>query len=207
MRPLEVDPFASRVGGQQHLYRWVVAEGFLRLVAILAGHAPVNDDYRLRTSKQRGDAVLQVAECVAVLREEYQLLRRGGHWTRDFATAVGSCWLSDIACYPRRCKNLTEQAGKLPPLRVFPTVSDIKRAIFQHLQGFDLHLQFGDGAGGGRLVEDMRFGGFDLVPWCVVEILNVFGIKLCDCGRGQAGTSGLFQLAQAALQTLAPSAQ
>ena len=130
MRSLEVDPFASGIGGQQHLYRWVVAEGFLRLVAILAGYAPVNDDYRLRTSKQRGDAVLQIAKRVAVLGEEYQLLRRGGHWMWDLATAVGSCRFSDPARYTRRRKDLAEQAGKLPPLRVFTAVSDIKSTIF-----------------------------------------------------------------------------
>ena len=125
----------------------------------------------------------------------------------DLATAVGSCRFSDLARYTRRRKDLAEQACKLPPLRVSTAATDIKRTIFQHLQGVDLRLQLGDGAGGGRLVEDARFGDLDLVPWCVIEILDVFGIELWDCGRGRVGASGFLQFAQAALQALAPSAQ
>ena len=78
MCPLEVDPFARGICGQQHLYRWVVEESLLRLGGGSSrARLTVNDDYRLRISKQRGDAVLQILERVAVLGEEHQFLPVG----------------------------------------------------------------------------------------------------------------------------------
>ena len=44
---LEVDALAGGVGGQQHLHLGVVLEGFLRLQALLAAHAAVDDDHGL----------------------------------------------------------------------------------------------------------------------------------------------------------------
>ena len=80
---LEVDALARRVGGQQHLHLGIVAERLLRLHALFAAHAAMDHDHGLGAAQQRGDAVLQIVERVAVLGEEHQLLPgRGRTWDR-----------------------------------------------------------------------------------------------------------------------------
>ena len=79
VRALEVDAFAGRVGGEQHLHLGVVRERLLRLPPLLAAHAAVDDDDRLL----RGRAAcamrsLEVVERVAVLGEDDELLARRG---------------------------------------------------------------------------------------------------------------------------------
>ena len=60
MGPLEVDTLAGGIGGQKHLHRRIVPEGFLRLHALLAAHTAVDDDHRLTAAEQRGDAVFEI---------------------------------------------------------------------------------------------------------------------------------------------------
>ena len=48
---LQVDAFAGRIRGEQHLHVRVVAEGFLGLEPVLAAHAAVNQNNRLLTSQ------------------------------------------------------------------------------------------------------------------------------------------------------------
>ena len=52
VRALQVDAFAGRVGGEQHLDLRVVAEGFLGLEPVLAAHAAVNRHHRFRATQQ-----------------------------------------------------------------------------------------------------------------------------------------------------------
>ncbi len=80
VRALEVDALAGGVRGEQHLHLRVVPERLLRLQPLLAAHAAVDDDHGLWPAEQRGDALLEVVQRVAVLGEDDQLLawRRHG---------------------------------------------------------------------------------------------------------------------------------
>ena len=49
---LQVDAFAGRIRGEQHLHVRVVAEGLLGLESIFAAHAAVNQNNRLLASQQ-----------------------------------------------------------------------------------------------------------------------------------------------------------
>ena len=52
---LKIDALAGSVRGKQHLYLRVVLERLLRLHALLAAHAAVDDDHGLLAAEQRGD--------------------------------------------------------------------------------------------------------------------------------------------------------
>ena len=73
---LKIDALARGVGGQQHLHLGVVPERLLRLQAILAAHAAVDDDHGLLAAEQRRDPLLQIVQRVAVLGEDDELLVR-----------------------------------------------------------------------------------------------------------------------------------
>ena len=75
VRALQVDAFAGGVGRDEHLDERVVPERFLGLHAILAAHAAVDHDHRVLAPEQRGDALLEVVQRVALLREDHELLR------------------------------------------------------------------------------------------------------------------------------------
>jgi hypothetical protein len=83
VRALQVDALAGGVGGQQHLHLGVVLEGFLHLQALFAADAAVDDDHGLLAAEQRGDALFEVVERVAVLGEDDQLLVRRRLGRRD----------------------------------------------------------------------------------------------------------------------------
>jgi hypothetical protein len=72
---LKVDPLARGVCGNEHLHLWIMSEGPLRLHAILASHAAV-DNYHsfFAAAKQPGDTHLQVAQRVAMLSEDNKFL-------------------------------------------------------------------------------------------------------------------------------------
>ena len=74
--PLEVDAFASGVGGQQNLDVRIVPEGFLGGVAILTAHAAVDHGDGLLPTHQAGDPALQIVQGVPVFGEDNQLLLR-----------------------------------------------------------------------------------------------------------------------------------
>jgi hypothetical protein len=78
VRALEVDALAGGVGGQQYLHLGVVLERLLHLEALFAADATVDDDHGLLAAEQRGDALFEVVERVAVLGEDDQLLVRRG---------------------------------------------------------------------------------------------------------------------------------
>ena len=85
---LEVDALAGRVGREQDLDLGVVPERLLRLHPLLAAHAAVDDDDRLRAAEQRRDAALEVVQRVAVLGEEDELLARRWDGRGDRPRAV-----------------------------------------------------------------------------------------------------------------------
>src|SRR3990170_6636870 len=82
VRPLQVDPLACRIGGEEHLHLRIVPERFLGLQPLFAPHAAMDDDNGLLSAKQGGNAVLQVVQRVPMLGEKDQLLAHRGHGTR-----------------------------------------------------------------------------------------------------------------------------
>jgi hypothetical protein len=85
-----------------------------------------------------------------------------------------------------RGEDLTQQAGQFAPLGIGAAAADGQRLAFQTFQGFDLDAQFGDGTGGGGLVEDFFLGGFDFVVGRFVQVFNVFAVE----GRQDAARIG-----------------
>ena len=76
MGALQVDPFTRGIGCQEHLNLGVMPERLLRLHALLAAHATVDDDDGFPAAKEGGDAALQVVQRVAVFGKEDELLPR-----------------------------------------------------------------------------------------------------------------------------------
>ena len=72
---LQVDTLARCVGGEQYLHVWIVPKRLLGLQALLTAHA-VDDDNCLLTSEQCAHAGVEIAQGVAVLGENDQLLAR-----------------------------------------------------------------------------------------------------------------------------------
>ena len=87
---LEVDALASGVGGQKDLHLGIVLERFLRPHPVFAAHAAMNHDHRVLAPEQRGYAVLQVIERVAVFGEQHQFLVRRGRRRRDGPGTIGN---------------------------------------------------------------------------------------------------------------------
>ena len=207
---LQVDALARRVGRQQHLRPRVVPEGFLRGQALLAAHAAVDDDDRILPAEQRRHPLPQVAQRVAVLGEDHELLPRRGAVARNRAGAVRRRRLADPAREARRREDVPEQTRQLAPLRVPAPAPHLRRQRFEPPQGLDLGLQLGARAGGGRLVENARLRLFGLRFRRVVELLDVVVVELRRgerAGRRLPAAPRGLELAQAALQPLAPPAQ
>jgi hypothetical protein len=74
MGALKIDALAGGVRGDQHLHIWIVLERLLRLHAFLAAHAAVDNYHSFFAAKQSSDTHLQVAQRVAMLREDDKLL-------------------------------------------------------------------------------------------------------------------------------------
>ena len=88
--PLQIDAFAGGIGGQQNLHFGIVLEGLLRLRALLAADAAMDDDNRVLPAQQRGDAVFQIIQGVAMLGEDNELLVRGGRGSAGLHRPVGA---------------------------------------------------------------------------------------------------------------------
>ena len=166
----------------------------------------MDDDDRRFAAEQRCDALLQVAQRVPVLGEEHELLPRRRRRPSDLAVSRGCRRLRPA----NRCEDLAEQARELAPLGVRAAAAHAEREAFERLQGLNLRLQLHDGAGRGRLVEDVRLGVFGLLFRRVVEIRDVVRVELRSRERNGGGVLATalehFQFAQAALQPLAPAA-
>ena len=160
---LQVDAVAGGVGGQQHLHLRVVPERFLRRQTFLAAHAAVDDDHRRLSAEQCRDALLQVAQRVAVLGEDHQLLMRRGRGPRDRAVTVANGRLPGPAVPSCSREDLAEQARELAPLGIRASTAYAEGEALERLQCVEFHLQLHDGPGGGRLVEDARLGVFHLL--------------------------------------------
>src|SRR3990172_3421418 len=85
VRPLQVDPLACRVGGEEHLHLRIVPERLLSLHPFFASLAAMDDDDGLLSAKQGGNAVFQVVQRVPMLSEKDQLLAQRGNGTWDLA--------------------------------------------------------------------------------------------------------------------------
>src|SRR5579884_2665858 len=70
---LQIDALARSVGGDQDLDFLVVPEGFLSLAPVFTADAAVDDDHGLRPTEQGANALGEVIQRVAVLRENHQL--------------------------------------------------------------------------------------------------------------------------------------
>ncbi len=140
---LEVDAFAGRIRGEQHLHVRVVAEGFLGLEPVLAAHAAVNPNNRLLTSQQGPDAPVEVTQRIPVLGENDQLLLRRRGRPGNLA-GTGNVHLRDLSGEPTCCEDFTEQAGQLSPFGVRAASPQFKRKTFQILERLNLSPQLGD---------------------------------------------------------------
>jgi hypothetical protein len=75
-------------------------------------------------------------------------------------------------------------------------------------EGLDFQPQFGNGRGGGGLIEDGFFGSLDLVLGGLLEVFEVVGAEHRGVGqRGDGATLQQLQLAQTLFQPLAAAAQ
>ena len=175
---LEVDALAGGIRGKQHLHLGVVLERLLRLHAIFAAHAAVDDDHGLLAAEQRGDAGLKVVQRVAVLGEKNELLVWRGCGPRDLAGAIWGDRFGHTVSDGGGGEDLAQEACQLAPLGVRTAATDPERERLQAFQGLDLGLQLGDGACRSRLIEDLFLGGLDLVVGRVFQILDILGVEL-----------------------------
>ena len=187
MGALQVDAFASGVGGEKDLDLGVVLEQFLRFHTLLAPHAAVDHHHRRFAPKQRRDSAFQVVQGVAVLGEENELLRGRrdgfGNW-RGFAL-VRCPVFRHSAGDGSRCEDFRKQGCQLPPLPVLAASPNGRCQRLQALERLYFGPQLGDAARGGGLVEDLLLGNLDLVVGCVFEVLHIVVIQLAN--RGSQG--------------------
>ena len=153
----------------------------------------------------------QVVQGVPVLGEDDELLVRRGRRRGDLAIAFRQGRRGCAILDGGRGEDRAEEARQLAPLGVRAAVSDSQGERLQTFQRFDLDLELGHGSRRGRLVEDLLFGGLDLVVRRVFKILDVLGVEGGDGGRedrrGLAPALEHLQLAQPALEPLATAAQ
>ena len=211
VRPLQVDPFAGGVGGQQHRDLRIVPERLLRLEPLFPPYPAVDHHDRSHAAKQRRDPVLQIPERVAVFGEKHELLARRRRRPRDLAGSVRRRPFPDAARQPGRREDLAEQARELPPLRVAALLPDTEREALQLREGLDLRLQLDNRAGGSRLVQKACLGGLDLVLRCVLEVVYLVGIqrgrRQDRRGVGRSAPLEHLELPAPVLQSLPPPAQ
>src|SRR5271165_6518123 len=69
---------STRSSRNQNLYVRIVSEGLLRLHPLFTAHAAENADHRILASQERGDALFQIAQRVAMFGEDHQLWADGG---------------------------------------------------------------------------------------------------------------------------------
>ena len=137
----------------------------------------MDDHHGLLATEQRGDALLQIIQRIAMLGEDDQLLMRGGCGRRYRAGTIRSDGLGDLVRDRRGREDGSEQARQFAPLGIGSAATNRLGVAFQALQGFDLDAQLSDGACGGRLVEDLLLSDFDFVVGCFLKVLNVFAVE------------------------------
>ncbi len=165
---------------------------------------------RLRAPEEGADLALEVAERVAMLGEEHELLARRGNRLRQGVSAVGHARLRGPTSQLRGREDLAEQVGELAPFGVLTAAADLRGKGFEALQRGNLYLQFGQRGGGCSLIEDLLFGGLHLVFGRLFQIVDIIGIQEGPREHGCrqcSATLQQIQLTPALLQTLPPAAQ
>ena len=203
-------PSPGGVGGQQHLHLGVVEEALLRLAPLLATHAAVDQDHRLRATEQRADLALEIGERVPVLGENDELLPWRGNGLGDRPGTVGHGGLRDPAAEPGGREDLAEQVRQLAPLGVLAAAPDFRGQRLQARERGDLDRELGERGRRRGLVEDLLLGSLDLVLGGLVEILQIVVVERWSRhGRRRRGRTALQQrkLAQPLLQSLAAPAE
>src|SRR3989442_12361314 len=118
MSALQVDSLASGVGCDEYLHIRVVPEGFLCLHPLLAPHAAVDPDNCFPTAEERGDALHQIVQRVAVLGKDDELLARRRCGWGDRARTVERPVLRDLARNGLWREDFGEELRQFSPLRV-----------------------------------------------------------------------------------------
>ena len=76
MGALKVDAFSSSIGSDQNLHIRIVLERLLHLRSFFASHAAMDRDDCFLSSEKRGNSLFEIAQGVAVLGKDDQLLAR-----------------------------------------------------------------------------------------------------------------------------------
>jgi hypothetical protein len=75
VRALQIDAFARGIGSYQNLHFFAVGKTLLSVLAVLAAHASVNVHHSFRLAQEPADSLGEVAQGVAMFREDNELLR------------------------------------------------------------------------------------------------------------------------------------
>ena len=111
---LEVDALAGGIGGEQDLDRDVMEEALLGLAAVLAPHPAVDDRHGLAAPEQLvGDVVIEVAQSVAVLGKDDDLLARRRLGQDNLARIEGCSRLGGPGRNTGGHQNMLKELGQL----------------------------------------------------------------------------------------------
>jgi len=108
---------AGRIRCQQHFHLWIVPKRFLRGHALFAVHAAVDANNGLGSSQQRGHALPEIVQRVAVFGKDDELLAGRELRRLDRAGVVVRSFLSNPVGDSCRRENLREKVGQLTPFR------------------------------------------------------------------------------------------
>ena len=175
---LQVDAFAGRIGGYQHLYLGVTAKGVLGVVAFFTFHAAVDQHHCFRPALKGGDALLQIRQGVPVFCEDHQLLAWRGLGLRDIPGAVRQFRFADTIPDAGGSENLLQQATQLLPLGIDTAVAHPGGQRFQLFECIELRFQFGYGTCRGCLVQQPFFGILNFVPRRILQVFQVLLAQL-----------------------------
>jgi len=190
VRPLQVDPLACSVGGQQKVDVRVVAKTILDLAPRLPRHPTVDHHHPFIAAEQRADPLPQVGQRVAVLGKDHQL--------------------PPPPLFVHHPPVVLHQRRQLFPLAVGPALPHAVGHRLQAVQRRDLGFQFGDGQRRRGAVHDLLLNRFQLLCRRVGQVGEVVGLVVA---RGLGGhlrgalpashlCQALFQPLPAALQRL-----
>src|ERR1700730_508083 len=118
MGALKVNPLARGVRGNEHVHFRIMFERLLRLQAFLAAHAAVDDNHSLLASEQSSNADFEVAQRIAMLGKDNELLTRRRVWRRNCAGAIGGSINGRLIRNCSRSENIAKQTSELAPLTV-----------------------------------------------------------------------------------------
>ena len=181
---LQIDTFTGSVSGDQDADFLILTETLLNLPALIPEHAAVDRDHGIFAAKKSTNLISEVAQGVAVLGEDDELL----------ALTV-------------RCEHalvVLQQLGELVPFAILAAETDFIGQTLQILQSGYFSLQLLDGASCGSLIRNVLL--FLLHLGGGIVIIIIIDIKV-DGGAVFLGTLSEFLLVQAVFQTLTPAVQ